>query len=64
MPKMKTNSSAKRKIKVTASGRLRRRQAFRNHLLRKKSAAQKRRLGRERDVPKSHEKNIKKLLGM
>ena len=33
MPKMKTDSGAKKRIKITGTGRLRRRHAFTNHLL-------------------------------
>jgi len=64
MPKMKTDSGAKKRIKVTGSGRLRRRKAFRSHLLEHKSAARKRRLGRETDFAPGDEKQIKRMLGM
>jgi large subunit ribosomal protein L35 len=64
MPKMKTDSGAKKRIKVTGSGRLRRRQAFRSHLLEHKSAGRKRRLGRETDFAPGDEKQIKRMLGM
>jgi large subunit ribosomal protein L35 len=64
MPKMKSSSTAKRKIKVTGSGRLRRRKAFRGHLMEKKSSTRARRLGRESDVAKGQAKNIKKLMGL
>ena len=47
MPKMKTDRGAAKRIKVTGSGRLRRRKAFRSHLLEKKSSVRTRRLGRE-----------------
>ena len=47
MPKMKTDSGARKRIKVTGTGRLRRRKAFRSHLLEHKSSDRKRRLGRE-----------------
>ena len=47
MPKMKTDRGAAKRIKVTASGRLRRRKAFRSHILEKKSSVRTRRLGRE-----------------
>ncbi len=64
MPKMKTDSGAKKRIKVTGSGRLRRRQAFRSHLLEHKSAVRKRRLGRDTDFAPGDEKQIKRMLGM
>ena len=64
MPKMKTDKGAAKRIKVTGSGKLRRRQAFLNHILEKKSANRKRRLGRETNVSSADAKQIKRLLGM
>jgi large subunit ribosomal protein L35 len=64
MPKMKSSRTAQRKFKVTGSGRLRRRKAFRGHLMEKKSSTRARRLGRDSDVAKGQGKNIKKLLGL
>ena len=64
MPKMKTDSGAKKRIKVTGSGKLRRRKAFRGHLLEKKTSVRTRRLGREADVSPGQAKNIKKLMGL
>ena len=64
MPKMKTDSGAKKRIKVTGSGRLRRRKAFRGHLLEKKSSKRTRRLGREADVSPGQAKNVKKLMDL
>jgi large subunit ribosomal protein L35 len=63
MNKMKTHSGAKKRIKVTATGKLRRGQAFTNHLLEKKSAKRKRRLGRDTDVSPADARTIKRLLG-
>jgi large subunit ribosomal protein L35 len=64
MPKMKTDKGAAKRIKVTGSGKLRRRHAFLNHILEKKSANRKRRLGRETNVAPADAKQIKRLLGM
>jgi large subunit ribosomal protein L35 len=64
MPKMKTDSGAKKRVKVTGSGRLRRRQAFRGHMLEHKSSERKRRLGRETDFAPGDEKQIKRMLGL
>ncbi len=64
MPKMKTDKGAAKRIKVTGSGKLRRRHAFLNHILEKKTSARKRRLGRETDVAPGDAKQIKRLLGM
>ncbi len=63
MPKMKTDTGAKKRIKITGSGRLRRRKAFRGHLMEKKSSVRARRLGREADIAPGQEKNIKRMMG-
>ena len=44
MPKMKTKSGAKKRFKVTASGRVKRAQAFKRHILTKKTTKSKRQL--------------------
>lgn len=64
MPKMKTDSGAKKRVKVTGSGRLRRRKAFRGHIMEKKSSVRARRLGKEADIAPGIEKNIKRMLGL
>jgi large subunit ribosomal protein L35 len=63
MPKMKTDSGAAKRIKVTGTGRLRRRKAFRSHLLEKKSSVRTRRLGRETDISRGDLKQTRRLLG-
>jgi large subunit ribosomal protein L35 len=64
MPKMKTDRGAAKRFKITGSGRLRRRQAFRSHLLEKKSSRRVRRLGREVDAAPADVKSVKRLLGI
>ena len=64
MPKMKTDRGAAKRIKVTASGRLRRRKAFRSHILEKKSSVRTRRLGREADISKADERATRRMLGI
>jgi large subunit ribosomal protein L35 len=44
MPKMKTNSGAKKRFTLTGTGKIKRKQAFKRHILTKKSTVQKRRL--------------------
>jgi large subunit ribosomal protein L35 len=61
---MKTDSGAKKRIKVTGTGKLRRRKAFRGHLMEGKSSVRARRLGRETDISPGIEKNVKKMLGL
>jgi large subunit ribosomal protein L35 len=64
MPKMKTHSGAKKRFKVTGTGKVRGRHPFTSHILEKKSPKKKRALGRpalmsEKDVPR-----IKRMLGV
>jgi large subunit ribosomal protein L35 len=63
MPKMKTDRGAAKRFKVTGTGRLRRRRAFRSHLLEKKPSFRTRRLARETDVAPVDRKAVKRLLG-
>jgi large subunit ribosomal protein L35 len=64
MPKMKTDRGAAKRIKVTGSGKLRRRRAFKNHLLEKKSSTRTRRLSRPAEVSSADQRQIKRLLGL
>ena len=64
MPKMKTDRGAAKRIKVTGTGRLRRRKAFRSHILEKKSSVRTRRLGRETEVHSTDEKSVRRMLGI
>ena len=64
MPKMKTDRGAAKRIKVTGSGRLRRRQAFRGHNFEKKNSVRMRRLGREAHLAKGDEKATRRMLGI
>ncbi|CAI8252468.1 MAG: 50S ribosomal protein L35 [Flavobacteriia bacterium] len=62
MPKMKTKSSAKKRFKLTGTGKIKRKHAFKSHILTKKSTVQKRRLTHATLVHESDEKNIKQQL--
>jgi large subunit ribosomal protein L35 len=64
MPKMKTDRGAAKRFKITGSGKLRRRRAFRSHLLEKKPSHRTRRLARETDVAPGDVKAVKRLLGI
>ena len=63
MPKQKTNRSAAKRFRTTASGKLRRQRAYRSHILTKKSPKRKRRLRKGTLVSKADEKRMKRLLG-
>ena len=62
MPKMKTHKGAKKRFKVTGSGRVKRMRAFKSHILTKKDPKRKRRLRRGDLVSRGQEKTIKRLL--
>ncbi len=63
MPKMKTHSGAKKRFKLTATGKVRGRKAYSSHILEKKSPKRKRRLGRPATISKHDEQRVKTLLG-
>jgi large subunit ribosomal protein L35 len=63
MPKMKTHSGAAKRFKVTATGKVMRLRANRNHLLEHKSSRVTRRLAGEQPVAPHDVREIKKLLG-
>lgn len=64
MPKMKTNSGAKKRFSITGSGKIKRKHAFKSHILTKKTTKQKRNLTCFALVDKADEPNIKKLLAL
>jgi large subunit ribosomal protein L35 len=64
VPKMKTHSGAKKRFKVTATGKVRGRSAFSSHILEKKSPKRKRRLAEPAVIAKHDEKRVKILLGV
>lgn len=64
MPKMKTKSSAKKRFKLTGTGKLKRKHAFKSHILTKKGTKQKRNLTHSGLVHESDAANIKQQLCM
>jgi large subunit ribosomal protein L35 len=63
MPKQKTHSGAKKRFKVTGSGKVMREQANRRHLLEVKSSKRTRRLAADLEVAPADLKRVKKMLG-
>ena len=63
MPKVKTHRGAAKRFKVTGSGKIRRRKAFRAHLLEKKSSRVTRRLEGTTEVAAADVRRVKRLLG-
>lgn len=64
MPKIKTNSAAKKRFALTGSGKIKRKHAFKSHILTKKTKKQKRNLTHFGVVDHVDAGNIKTLLGM
>jgi len=64
MPKMKTNAAAKKRFKLTGTGKIKRKHAFKSHILTKKSKKRKRNLGYFAIVDPTNEAAVKRLLGM
>jgi large subunit ribosomal protein L35 len=63
MPKMKTHSGAKKRFKVTGTGKVRGRHPFTSHILEKKSPKKKRMLGAPKLINAHDEPRIKRMLG-
>ncbi|MGY5352995.1 50S ribosomal protein L35 [Wenyingzhuangia sp. IMCC45533] len=64
MPKLKTKSSAKKRFKVTGTGKLKRKHAFKSHILTKKSKKRKLKLTHDGLVHKNDEASIKGMLNL
>ncbi len=64
MPKMKTNSGAKKRFTLTGTGKIKRKHAYKSHILTKKATKRKRNLTYFDTVDKADEKNVKLLLAM
>ena len=64
MPKMKTNSGSKKRFTLTGTGKVKRKHAFKSHILTKKTKKQKRNLIHIGLVARVDEKRVKALLGM
>lgn len=62
MPKMKSNRGAKKRFRVTASGKIKRHSAYHSHILTKKSAKRKRNLRKESMVSDADAKRVKRMI--
>jgi len=62
MPKMKTKSGAKKRFDVTGTGKIKRKHAFKSHILTKKSTKRKRNLTYSGLVDKSDEANVREMI--
>jgi large subunit ribosomal protein L35 len=64
MPKMKVNSGSKKRFTLTGTGKIKRKHAYKSHILTKKAKKRKRNLGYFTVVDKTDARNVKLLLGM
>jgi len=62
MPKLKTNSGAKKRFTLTGTGKIKRKHAFKRHILTKKTTKQKRNLTHDTLVSRADVKNVRSLL--
>jgi large subunit ribosomal protein L35 len=62
MPKMKTNKSAKKRFKITGSGKVKRGHAMKRHILTKKAPKRKRHLRKADVTAKGDGKRVKRML--
>lgn len=62
MPKVKTKSGAKKRFKITGTGKIKRKRAYKNHILTKKETKQKRRLSNKAIVRNEDFGNIRPML--
>lgn len=62
MPKMKTKSGAKKRFVLTGTGKIKRKHAFKSHILTKKSTKRKRNLTYSTIIDKADEKNIRRMI--
>ncbi len=64
MPKMKTHSGTKKRVKTTGSGKLMHEQVNKRHRLEVKTSKRSRKLQQDAPIAKSDQKAVKRLLGM
>ncbi|WP_266366201.1 50S ribosomal protein L35 [Tellurirhabdus rosea] len=64
MPKVKTNSGAKKRFQLTGTGKIKRKHAFHSHILTKKSTKRKRNLVHNALVFTGDERRVKVMLGL
>ncbi|WP_303408644.1 50S ribosomal protein L35 [uncultured Duncaniella sp.] len=64
MPKIKTNSGAKKRFALTGTGKIKRKHAYKSHILTKKTKKQKRNLTHFSLVSRANAGAVKELLAL
>ncbi len=62
MPKLKTNSGAKKRFKITKNGKVKKSNGWKSHLLEAKAAGRKRKLGKQTLVHESEVEKIRRMM--
>ena len=62
MPKVKTNSGAKKRFALTGTGKIKRRHAYHSHILTKKTKKQKRNLDHVAIIDRTNRRQVRELL--
>jgi large subunit ribosomal protein L35 len=64
MPKIKTNRGARKRFRLTASGKIKRSKAYASHILTKKSSKRKRKLRKSTTISSVDTKRVRRMLGI
>lgn len=64
MPKMKTHRGAAKRFRTTGGGKIKRRKAYKSHILAKKTRKRKRRLRKSTLVATADKRRVKRMLGL
>ena len=64
MPKMKTKSGAKKRFAFTGTGKIKRKHAYKSHILTKKETKRKRNLTKTGYIDKADERNVRRTLAV
>ena len=64
MPKIRSNRAAKKRFRVTSSGKIMRNHAYKSHILTKMTRKRKRNLGKSVEISDANLKRVKRMLGM
>ncbi|NLY75081.1 MAG: 50S ribosomal protein L35 [Firmicutes bacterium] len=64
MPKMKTHRGAAKRFKITGSGKIKKNNAYKNHLLEAKTSKRKRNLRKAELISPGDERRVKRMLGL
>jgi large subunit ribosomal protein L35 len=64
MPKIKTNRGARKRFRLTGSGKIKRKKAYASHILTKKSSKRKRKLRKSTTISGADTRRVRRMLGL